>query len=38
MRINKIAAAFLCMSLPVAANAASFQPLGKTGMGGQESQ
>lgn len=34
MRRTKIAAAFLCLSLPVAANAASFQPLGKTGMGG----
>jgi F plasmid transfer operon protein TraF len=34
MRRTKIAAALLCLSLPVAANAASFQPLGKTGMGG----
>jgi hypothetical protein len=34
MRRTKIAAALLCLSLPVAANAASFQPLGKIGMGG----
>ncbi|GAC1471234.1 MAG: hypothetical protein PVSMB11_07010 [Desulfuromonadaceae bacterium] len=34
MKRTKIAAALFCLSLPVAANAASFQPLGKTGMGG----
>jgi len=34
MKTTRIAAALLCLSLPVAANAASFQPLGKTGMGG----
>ena len=34
MKRTKIAAALLCLSLPVAAQAASFQPIGKTGMGG----
>lgn len=31
---TKIAVVLSCLLLPVAANAASFQPLGKTGMGG----